>query len=146
MHRLMILGWVFLLLGAAALSWVLLPSRTPSRKPDPAEAEAVAVVWAFEAKQRGGIIPSPLAACDPVYVAAIHDTAFWNAGAVYCLDRDTKRLLWRFDDGGKMQHMYSSPCLAEGRLYIGEGMHANWLCKLYCLDAASGRKVWQFEA
>jgi outer membrane protein assembly factor BamB len=41
-----------------------------------------------------------------------------------------------------MQHTYSSPCLSEGRLYVGEGMHGNEVCKLYCLDAASGRKLW----
>src|SRR5207244_12980553 len=29
-------------------------------------------------------------------------------------------------------------------LYIGEGMHANLVCKLYCLDAGSGRKLWHF--
>jgi eukaryotic-like serine/threonine-protein kinase len=144
MRRLLIPCWVLLLAGAGAFAWVLLAARTPSRKPDP--AETVTVAWVFEPKQRGAIVSSPLVAVDRVYVAAIHDTAFWNAGAVYCLDRATKKLLWRFDDEGKMQHMYSSPCLAQGRLYIGEGMHANLVCKLYCLDADSGRKLWQFEA
>jgi outer membrane protein assembly factor BamB len=53
--------------------------------------------------------------------------------------------VWRFDDGGAMQHMISSPCVADGRLYIGEGMHANLVCNLYCLDAATGEKLWHFR-
>src|SRR5207244_1242455 len=50
-----------------------------------------------------------------------------------------------FSDDGQMQHMYSSPCLADGRVYVGEGMHQNHLCKLYCVDAATGRKCWDFQ-
>ncbi|MFO0841898.1 MAG: PQQ-binding-like beta-propeller repeat protein [Gemmataceae bacterium] len=104
------------------------------------------VVWAFEAHKRGAILSTPLVAGDHVYAAAVHDPAFTNTGAVYCLDRATGKLVWSFDDGGHMQHTFSSPCLADGRLYIGEGMHANFVCKLYCLDAATGRKLWNFEA
>src|SRR5207302_8287917 len=59
--------------------------------------------------------------------------------------RATGKAVWKFDDGGKMQHMYSSPCVAGGRLFVGEGMHANFVCKLYCLDAATGRKLWDYR-
>jgi eukaryotic-like serine/threonine-protein kinase len=144
MGRLVHRGWLlgFAVLALGGLGWVLgRRAHRPAPPPPPVE-----VIWAFEAHQRGAIASSPLAAGDRLWVAAIHDTAFTNAGAVYCLDRATGKQLWRFDDGGKMQHMYSSPCLAEGRLYLGEGMHANFTCKLYCLDAASGRKQWDFEA
>jgi outer membrane protein assembly factor BamB len=55
-------------------------------------------------------------------------------------------VVWKFDDSGHMQPTFSSPCLSDGRLYIGEGMHRNFTCKLYCLDAATGRKHWHFEA
>jgi outer membrane protein assembly factor BamB len=44
-----------------------------------------------------------------------------------------------------MQQVFSSPCVAAGRLYIGEGLHENRGCKFYCLDAATGHKVWHFE-
>jgi hypothetical protein len=63
--------------------------------------------------------------------------------ALYCLERETRRIVWTFDDNGKMQPMYSSPCLAEGRIYIGEGMHGNYVCKLHCIDAGTGRKAWE---
>src|SRR5262245_40826803 len=117
------------------------------QRPDPAAApEPPEVVWAFEAQKRGAVVASPLVAGDRVYLAALHDTAFANAGAVYCLDRATGKPVWTFDDGGKMQHPFSGPRLAGGRLYLGEGMHADFTCKLYCLDAASGRKLWDFVA
>jgi outer membrane protein assembly factor BamB len=105
-----------------------------------------AVAWTFEARKRGAIVSSPLVSAGRVYIPAVHSTVFDNSGAVYCLDQATGKLLWQFDDGGKMLHTYSSPCLADGRLYVGEGMHANYSCKLYCLDAATGRKHWHFMA
>jgi outer membrane protein assembly factor BamB len=106
----------------------------------------VEVAWAFEQRERGAIVSSPLVDGDRVYVAAIRDASFRStSGVVYCLDRATGQELWHFDNGGGLQHMYSSPCLAQGCLYLGEGMHANNLCKFYCLDAATGRKRWHFE-
>ena len=111
--------------------------------PRPGTTEADHVVWTFEQVERGAIVSSPLVADDRLYVGAIRDAGLSTSGAVYCLNRETGKVLWQFDDDGEMQHMYSSPCLADGRLYIGEGMHANQVCKFYCLDAASGRKLWQ---
>jgi outer membrane protein assembly factor BamB len=64
---------------------------------------------------------------------------------VYCLNGETGEEIWRFDDDGAMQRVFSSPCLAGGRLYIGEGLHENRGCKFYCLDAATGHKLWHFE-
>src|SRR5262245_24185641 len=109
-------------------------------------SDPVAVLWTFEAQRRGAIVSTPAVVGDRVYVAAIHSTAFRNAGAVYCLDRATGKPLWSFDDHGAMQHMYSSPSVVDGRLYVGEGMHANVTCKLYCLDPATGAKCWDFVA
>jgi outer membrane protein assembly factor BamB len=43
-----------------------------------------------------------------------------------------------------MLHTYSSPCLGAGRLYVGEGLHANFQCRLYCLEANTGTKLWDF--
>ena len=37
-----------------------------------------------------------------------------------------------------MKQGYSSPVLADGWLYFGEGMHEDQNCKLYCIDAANG--------
>jgi outer membrane protein assembly factor BamB len=60
------------------------------------------------------------------------------------VDRATGKELWVFNDGGKMKDVFSSPCVAGGRVYIGEGFHQHADCKLYCLDAATGAKQWEF--
>jgi outer membrane protein assembly factor BamB len=110
----------------------------------PLQADGIRLVWAFEPKDRGAIISSPVVNEDRVYVAAIQGSGFSTCGVVYCLNQESGEEIWRFDDDGAMQQMFSSPYLADGRLYIGEGLHENRDCKLYCLDAASGRKLWQF--
>jgi outer membrane protein assembly factor BamB len=40
--------------------------------------------------------------------------------------------------------VFSSPCIADGRIYIGEGFHYNPDCKLYCVNAATGKKLGEF--
>ncbi|MGL4555082.1 MAG: PQQ-binding-like beta-propeller repeat protein [Gemmataceae bacterium] len=132
-----------LVLAAAVAAGVLLYAFAP-RAATP--AEAAAVDWLFEAARPGAILSTPLPAGGRVYIAATHSTAFRNAGTVYALDAATGKPAWQFDDGGKMQHTFSTPCLAGGRLYVGEGMHANFTCKLYCLDPDTGRKHWDFTA
>jgi outer membrane protein assembly factor BamB len=106
----------------------------------------VEVVGAFEAVERGALIGTPCVTDDCVYLGAVRDTGLQPTGAVICLDRTTLKPIWTFDDGGKMLHMFSSPVVANGRLYIGEGMHANFECHLYCLDAATGQKHWAYSA
>jgi outer membrane protein assembly factor BamB len=125
---------------------VLASGCAPRTIPNPPlrYAEADRVVWTFEQVERGAIVSSPLVVGDRLYVGTIRDAGLSTSGVVYCLHRETGKIIWQFDDDGAMQHMYSSPCVAEGRLYIGEGMHANQICKFYCLDAGSGHKLWQF--
>lgn len=108
-------------------------------------ASPVRVIWSFEPFARGAIISSPVVDQDHVFTAVIQDFGGTSAGAVYCLRRDNRQVLWKFDEAGTLQHMYSTPCLSGGRLYVGEGMHANLQSRLFCLDAASGRKLWEFQ-
>jgi outer membrane protein assembly factor BamB len=88
---------------------------------------------------------SPRVDGNHVYLATAHVTAFGgNYGKVYCLDKDTHTLVWTFPEDQSMKEVFSSPCVADGRLYIGEGYHQDPDCKLYCLDAATGKKLWDF--
>jgi outer membrane protein assembly factor BamB len=121
-------------LGLGAMS---LPQPTPP-------TGAVAVLWTFEAKDRGTLASSPLVVGDRVYIGAAHSSGFTSYGALYCLDRNTRELLWTFTDDDGMKQVFSTPCVAEGRLYVGEGFHQDSACKLYCLDAATGKKLWEF--
>jgi outer membrane protein assembly factor BamB len=93
----------------------------------------------------GAVVSSPCVAGDHVYVAVAHRKGFDTFGAVYCLDRASLKVLWIFDDDGAMKQVFSSPCVAEGRLFIGEGFHDDSNCRLYCLDAATGHKRWAFQ-
>jgi outer membrane protein assembly factor BamB len=109
-----------------------------------APTEGVAVVWTFEPRERGSFASSPLVAGERVYIAAEHRAGFSAFGTLYCLDRATGKELWHFDNDQEMKPVFSSPCLAGGRLFVGEGFHQDEQCKLYCLDAATGKKVWDF--
>ena len=37
------------------------------------------------------------------------------------------------------------PCLAAGRLYFGDGLADSHDCSLFCLEAETGKKLWQFQ-
>src|SRR5262249_6353202 len=113
--------------------------------PSPVKSDAVAVQWMFEQVERGAIISSPVVTDDAVFVSAIRDMGLTAGGAVYRLERHTGQVIWRVDNAGKMQHMYSSPCVQDGRVFGGEGMHANFACRLYALHAATGQKLWDHE-
>jgi eukaryotic-like serine/threonine-protein kinase len=112
-------------------------SRDTPRAPGPTR------LWTFEPAERGAILASPLVVGERIYVPLIRD-GHPTSGAVYCLDRQTGKPIWRFHDGGRMQQTFSSPWLANGRLYVGDGMHQDFHGKLYCLDAGTGRKYWDF--
>lgn len=125
--------------SGALLAVIYFAATTPKR-----DKNEVVVVWTFEQAESGAIISTPVVTEDCLYVAAIRDNALNPSGVVYCLDRQRGKVRWTFDDDGAMKHTYSSPCLAEGRLYLGEGMHGNDVCKMYCLDAVTGHKLWEY--
>jgi outer membrane protein assembly factor BamB len=103
------------------------------------------VVWRFKPPtERWWIASSPRIDGERVYIAVVLHSSFKPSGALYCLDRSGK-VLWVFNDGGRMKDVFSSPCVADGKVYIGEGMHQSQDCNLYCLNAETGKKVWEFQ-
>jgi outer membrane protein assembly factor BamB len=103
------------------------------------------VAWRFQPKvERCWIASSPRVDGGRVYIGVALPSAFGSSGAVYCLDCKNGKEIWMFNDGGGMNDVFSSPCLAGERVYIGEGFHQHADCKLYCLDAATGKKQWDF--
>ena len=97
----------------------------------------------FHPKEPSWIVASPRVVGDRIYVGAVHG-AQYQSGALYCLDRATGAVRWTFNDGGRMKNAFSSPWIEGGRLYVGEGFHQHSGCKLYCLDADAGTKIWEF--
>jgi outer membrane protein assembly factor BamB len=65
------------------------------------------------------------------------------SGFVFCLDRHTGSRHWKFDAGEELKPVFCTPTVADGRVYFGEGLHTDSGCKLYCVDAATGKPVWQ---
>ncbi|MEK6261865.1 MAG: PQQ-binding-like beta-propeller repeat protein, partial [Planctomycetota bacterium] len=109
-----------------------------------ASANSLRLRWSFVPPEEGAIYSAPVVVGHQVLVAA----ALQNdpsSGALYSLDRNTGELLWTFTNEGQMKQVLSSPCHADGRIYIGEGFHSDAPCKLYCISAADGEKFWDFE-
>jgi outer membrane protein assembly factor BamB len=99
----------------------------------------------FGARGSGMVVSSPRIVGDRAYVAAAHKQGLNTFGAVYCVDLASKKVLWTFDDDRNVKQIFSSPCLVRGKLYIGEGFHDDVNCKVYCLDAKSGKELWNYQ-
>ena len=102
------------------------------------------MIWTFEAIERGVILSAPLVAGECVYIAAAQSDVLHQFGTLYCLDREHGKIMWSFNNNGNMKQVFSSPALANGRLFIGEGLHEDTDCRVFCLDAASGHELWSF--
>src|SRR5262249_31014371 len=63
-----------------------------------------------------------------LYTAAAHRSGFSTLGTVYCLNRSTGEKIWEFNDDGDMKQVFSSPVIADGKVYIGEGYHQDKDC------------------
>ena len=65
-------------------------------------------------------------------------------GVLVCVDRASGRQSWKFGGVDGVLPIFSTPVVADGKLYFGEGTHQNTFCKLYCLNAATGEQLWAF--
>jgi outer membrane protein assembly factor BamB len=138
-----VLLWTMLLAGAAFSATLGGESSGPGLSED--DSGPYRVAWRFRpAVERCWMASSPVVEGDRVYIGVVLPSAFGGAGAVYCVDRRTGKEIWMFNEGGEMKDVFSSPCVADGRVYIGEGFHQHADCKMYCLDAATGKKLWDF--
>jgi outer membrane protein assembly factor BamB len=85
---------------------------------------------------------------DRLFVAVAYPPdAFSTSGTpgnLYCVQRSTGTVLWDFNrvNGSVMREVFSSPCLADGKLYVGEGFHDDVRCNLFCIDPETGKQLW----
>jgi outer membrane protein assembly factor BamB len=101
------------------------------------------MLWDFKLSKRG--INSSVVV-DGNYVYASHSEENYTTsemGSVLCIDASltgdiTERgLVWRKDG---ITAGYASPAIANGRLYVADNA-----ANLYCMDARSGRQLWEYR-
>ena len=94
---------------------------------------------------KGIIVARPLIDSAHYYLPTVTFGAFNTSfGNLYCVERSTGDVKWDFNtvNKAKLKKGYSSPCLANGKLYVGEGWHDDSGCQLYCIDPATGKQLW----
>ena len=100
--------------------------------------------WIF--KEENGMAvdfsSSPAVVGNRLYIGSSHGSIFSLRGATYCIDTDSREVIWRH---ASPTPIFSSPAVAGGRVYIGEGYHEDSNCHLRCLDARTGEQIWSFE-
>lgn len=94
-------------------------------------------VWRFRPTiDRASYSSSPAVWAGRVYVGC-------DNGALYCFNADGgDDPLWTF---GSPYVIFSSPTVVNGKVYFGEGLHHNTDARLYCIDAVTGKKAWEFR-
>ncbi|MBX9679312.1 MAG: PQQ-binding-like beta-propeller repeat protein [Gemmataceae bacterium] len=92
-------------------------------------------LWEFEDDgEFKQAISSPTVAEGSIYIGeGFHDD---KECKVYCLDAETGAKNWEYKTGSQTE---SSPVVRADKVFIGAGNDG-----FLCLDAASGKKVWQF--
>ncbi len=119
----------------------------PTVEPLPLQpASSPSIEWVFDAPDPGGFLAAPWVGDDAVYVSAVLTRGLTQRGAVYAVDPVAGKQLWAFSADAGMRPSASAPVRAGGRLFVGEGMHADFVCRLFALDAATGRPAWHLTA
>jgi outer membrane protein assembly factor BamB len=79
---------------------------------------------------------------DGLYFGAERRSGFRAAGAVFRLNRTTGQETWRFTDDDSLKPVFATPTVADGQVFVGEGLHRDTDCRLFRLDAAPGKPSW----
>lgn len=102
-------------------------------------------LWVFTPDHEAMLSSSPCRTPDAIIVGVVRQFAGFNLGRVYALDPNTGKVLWLFDDDEELKPMFCTPTYAEGFVLFGEGFHTDKQSRMFCLDAKSGKKVWEFK-
>jgi outer membrane protein assembly factor BamB len=114
------------------------------------------LLWTFAPQEKKGFVrmhSSPTVVDNQLYIGALHEVLTFTEGTMYCVNVGEGRssagqqlkpgdLLWKFTADSTLKPVFSSPSVAGGKLYFGEGYHQDSQCRLFCLDAANGVQLW----
>ena len=79
---------------------------------------------------------------DRLYFGGSKQTGFNSEGFVFCIDRNTGNPIWTFTDDRDLKPVFCTPTVTDGRVYVGEGLHTDKECRLFCLEASTGKPAW----
>ncbi len=98
------------------------------------------ILWSFDALSNvADFSSSPAVIGNRLFIGCAEASIFSSGGRVYCLDTTTGNLIWDYETP---RPIFSSPVVADGKVYIGEGLHTDMDAHLYCLAAADGTFLW----
>ncbi len=134
------------------------PNRT-GRVGDSPAPQRPKVLWRCDlgfGRGRFYVHSTPTVLGDCAYCGLLHEIQGQTRGYLVCVSiaprlSDTGEtlppgtVLWRFDAEGTLKPIFASATVRAGRLYIGEGYHQDRDCRLLCLEAGSGRLLWQHQ-
>lgn len=104
------------------------------------QAVRLANVQVWEVPAAHQVMSGITVAGDRVYFGTHKKSGFREAGSVVALDRHTGREVWAYANGERA--VFCTPAVAGGKLYCGEGLHEDAGCRLFCLDAGTGKPAW----
>ncbi|MFB3893180.1 MAG: PQQ-binding-like beta-propeller repeat protein [Phycisphaerae bacterium] len=118
-----------------------------SGDPDPV---AGGIQWQFVDGDSRTFYCSPAVVGNRVYATSARYEVFADRGAIYSLDADTGRVVWKYD-ADKYRATFSSPAVAGRYLAVGEGLHETRNARIICLDVKASEeqrkpvKLWDYQ-
>jgi quinohemoprotein ethanol dehydrogenase len=112
---------------------------SPLKQIDAGNVKGLGLVWSYNLESTRGVEATPLVVDGVMYV-----TASWSI--VHAIDVRTGQRLWTFDPQVDRANGYKGCCDVVNRgvaLYQGKVFVAAFDGRLFALDAASGRKLWE---
>ena len=136
------LSALFTVTLVAALLGGVATSTAPSAPETTGGAVKLLDVQVYELPDANQVMSSVTADGDRLYVGAAKSTGFGNDGFVFALDRNSRQVAWKFTADDDLKPVFCTPTVAGGKVYVGEGLHTDKSCRLFALDAATGKAAW----
>ncbi len=133
-------------LFVATLTAALVGDPPPPPAPPPPGGTGGGVrlldVHTFDLPDANQVMSSVTPDGDRLYLGASKTTGFGSDSFVLALDRNTGAVAWKFAGDNDLLPIFCTPTAAGGKVYVGEGLHTDKGCRLFALDAATGRPAW----
>jgi outer membrane protein assembly factor BamB len=100
-------------------------------------------VKVFEVKEASQVMSGVTVVGDRLYFGTQLTRISGPVGNLFCLDRETGEVKWMFGDDDGMLPVFCTPTVIDGRVYCGEGLHEDKNCRMFCVDAATGKPAWE---